>query len=125
MSEEWRGCYGYEDWYEVSSYGRVRSKDRTVRGRDGSTRRLQGQLLQPRKREDGALAVNLWVDNRYKQKLVHRLVLEAFDRPQPRGMEAVHINTVNNDNRRENLRWEPVHLSRRKRALRMKLQRRM
>lgn len=123
MSEQWLPCRGYEATYEVSSYGRVRSVERRVPGRDGSTRRLQGQLLQPRRRDDGALAVNLWNDNAYKQKLIHRLVLEAFDRPQPRGAEAVHINGKNNDNRRENLKWAPVSVARRQRALRMKLMR--
>lgn len=123
MAEMWKDVYQFEDLYEVSNYGRVRSKERFVSGRDGSKRRLLGQLLQPRTRKDGALAVNLWKDNQYKQKLVHRLVLEAFDRPQPRGCEAVHINLNNRDNRRENLRWESVAASRKKRALRQKLQR--
>jgi len=125
VSEEWRPVYGFEDTYEISSYGRIRSRERLVKGRNGSSRRLQGQMLQPRRRDDGAMAVNLWKDNKYVQRLVHRLVLESFDRPQPRGMEAVHINTIPHDNRRENLRWENVSTSRRKRALRMKLQRRM
>jgi hypothetical protein len=122
MAEEWRPVYGFEETYEVSNYGRVRSRERMVAGRNGSKRRLQGQLLQPRKREDGAMAVNLWKDNRFCQRLVHRLVLESFDRPQPRGTEACHINLITHDNRRENLRWEPVAMSRRKRALRAKLQ---
>lgn len=121
MSEQWLPVYRFEDNYEVSNYGRVRSLERWVAGRNGSQRRLQGQMLQPRKREDGAMAVNLWKDNKYQQRLVHRLVLESFDRPQPRGTEAAHINLIPHDNRRENLRWEPVAVSRRKRALRMKL----
>lgn len=121
MSEQWLPVYQFEQTYEVSSYGRVRSCDRVVSGRNGSKRRLQGQLLQPRRREDGAMAVNLWGANKYQQRLVHRLVLEAFDRPQPRGMEAAHLNTIPHDNRRENLQWELVGASRRKRALRKKL----
>lgn len=121
MAEEWRPVLHYENSYEVSSYGNVRSLPRQVRGRDGSTRNLQGQKIIARLRDDGSYAVNLWADNKFKQRLVHQLVLESFDRPMPRGAEAVHINGNSRDNRRENLRWELVVTSRKRRAARNKL----
>lgn len=70
------------------------------------------------------MAVNLWKGNKFCQRLVHRLVLESFVRPQPKGAEAAHINLIPHDNRLENLRWQPVTAGRRQRALRQKLQRR-
>ena len=82
---------GWEGLYEVSSRGRVLS----VR-----TQRLM--KLQP---QDGYLSVGLSRGGKQVRYMVHRLVLTAFDRPCPDGMESRHLNGVGVDNRRENLEW--------------------
>ncbi len=107
MAEQWRPVKGYENAYEVSDLGHVRSVTREVRGRDGSTREIQGKLLTPRIRPDGTWATNLWVKNEYRQIPVRRIVLEAFDRPRPAGFDAVNVNEDPADNRLSNLQWEP------------------
>jgi hypothetical protein len=43
-------------------------------------------------------------DSRGKQKLVHRLVADAFIKPLEHGEQVDHINGVHGDNRVENLR---------------------
>lgn len=43
--------------------------------------------------------------NKAFNRLIHRLVLEAFVGPCPDGCEADHINRIRDDNRLENLRW--------------------
>lgn len=107
VEEQWRPVRGYENEYQVSNLGQVQSVERFVRGRDGSARRLQGKLLTPRIRDDGTHAVNLWTKNHYKQIPIRRLVLEAFDRAQPRGFDGVNKNGNPADNRLSNLKWEP------------------
>lgn len=97
----------WEDKYQVSDMGNVRSIDRKVAGRGKSVRSLKGKPLSPRIRPDGTRAVNLWRENVYEQKPVKRLVLEAFGSPRPPGHDAKNINEDPSDNRLTNLRWEP------------------
>lgn len=61
------------------------------------------KFLKPQKLNHGHLVVSL---GRGKKYLVHRLVLETFIGPCPKGMETCHNNDVPNDNRLENLRWD-------------------
>lgn len=71
--EVWRAVVGYEGYYEVSNWGRVRSLPRmTARGMMG------GQILKPVKNKDGYLQVNLYKDGKRQNLKVHRLVGMAF-----------------------------------------------
>jgi hypothetical protein len=63
--------------------------------------------LTPRVRPDGTLAVNLWSENGYRQLPIRRIVLDAFDGPQPRGFDAANANGDPTDNRLTNLEWKP------------------
>ena len=45
MSEIWRDIEGYEGWYQVSNYGRVKSLARTVNYGDKATRTQAEGLL--------------------------------------------------------------------------------
>lgn len=107
MPERWRPVLDWEDKYEVSDLGNVRSIDRKVGGRGKSVRALKGKVLSPRIRPDGTRAVNLWRDNTYEQKPVKRLVLEAFGSPRPSGCDAVNIDENPANNALSNLEWKP------------------
>ena len=63
-------------------------------------------MLTPRIRPDGTYVVNLWRNNKYRQVPIRRIVLEAFDRAQPRGMDAINVNGNPADNNLKNLRWQ-------------------
>jgi hypothetical protein len=112
MVEEWRPVVGFEDGYEVSDLGRVRSIDRIkvytrVDQYSGKTltvtRRHKGRILRPAPHtESDHLMVVL---GRRKNRDVHRLVLEAFVGPCPPGQESLHDNDQSQDNRLSNLRW--------------------
>ena len=118
MTEEWRPVVGYEQFYEVSNLGRVRSLPRTVTIRGGGTSRRDGRIRKLTTHPRGHLIVSLRAPG---QKMfcakVHRLVLEAFVGPCPDGMECCHNNGDPADNRVENLRWgthtENIHDRRR------------
>lgn len=103
MSELWRPVIGYEGSYEVSDLGNVRSLDR----RDRLGRRIAGVLMKPTSKGTAPhLKVELsgGPDGRVT-RLVHRIVLEAFDGPCPEGQECRHLDGDANNNRRTNLRW--------------------
>jgi hypothetical protein len=99
--ERWKPVPGCEGAYEVSDLGRVRSLERRVEYRDGRGRRQRGRVLKLLPDGNGYLRANLAGATRH----VHVLVLEAFDRPRPAGMEACHGPGGKTDNRLSNLRW--------------------
>jgi hypothetical protein len=104
-SETWRPVLGFEDYYEVSSRGRVRSLDRMVYAGRGRMRKSVGRLRKLYK-GDRYIKVPLKVDGKQTGKNVHVLVAEAFLGPRPEGMQVCHNNGNSHDNRVENLRFD-------------------
>ena len=91
MEEEWKPIKDFEDYYEVSNLGNVRS---------------ERKVLKQLKRRHGYLSVFLY-DRKggYKQASVHRLVAEAFI-PNPNGYEEVnHKDECKANNKAANLEW--------------------
>ena len=105
MGELWKPVYGYEDSYEVSSEGRVRSKTRLVRKNEDCTYLREGKILKPQLRKHGYLGVWLYTGESKKQVSVHRLVAEAFCERRDGQTEVNHLNENKQDNRAENLAW--------------------
>lgn len=103
--EEWRPVVGYEGIYEVSDHGRVRSLDREIEYRDGRTRRHRGLILSPDRHRNGRLQVCLYLGGKGRQRMVHRLVLEAFVGPCPHEMDGCHWDDDPDNNHLSNLRW--------------------
>lgn len=104
FNEIWKPVKGYEERYEVSSMGNVRSLDRHVICGKGY-RLLKGKPKKALPNSKGYLIVELWINNQIKLHLVHRLVAEAFIL-NPSNLPCIdHINTIKTDNRVENLRW--------------------
>lgn len=97
QQEIWRDVVGYENKYQVSNLGSVRSLNFMRTGRV--------QNLLPHIKKDGYVCVALLKDGKHKTCFIHRLVAEAFI-PNPENKPCVdHINEIKTDNRVENLRW--------------------
>jgi len=104
--EEWRPVFGYEELYEVSDHGRVRSLDRAVNHPKYGVQRRKGLIKRQSTLKNGYLGVALCKAGIEKQKRVHILVAEAFLSPRPEWSNMVnHINNDPADNRVENLEW--------------------
>lgn len=103
--EEWRPVVGWEDAYEVSSFGRVRSISRIVMAKDGRCIPLQGRPVTPVVIPKGYLQVRLWRDNRPHPIYVHKLVLNAFVGIRPENLQARHLDGDPSNNRLDNLAW--------------------
>ena len=103
--EIWRDITGYEGYYQVSNFGRVRSLDRTVEFSDGRKRFYKGKMLSPRMR-DGYKWVTLTMKDRKKTFKFSQLVAMAFLGHKPDGLKLVvdHIDGNRLDDRVENLR---------------------
>ena len=86
--------------YEVSDRGEVRRK---VASR--GTR--PGKLLRPYDNGNGYLKVQLVNKGIKKRATVHRLILQTFRGPPPRGKtDCAHLNGLRSDNRLSNLEWK-------------------
>ena len=82
--------------YSITKDGQVWSKPRTKT--DGGIMKLQIKK--------GYLIVKLFLSGKPFFRSVHRLVLETYIGPCPKGMEACHNNGNRKDNQLENLRWD-------------------
>ena len=105
-AENWKPVVGYEDAYEVSDLGRVRSLSRRVRlvtRQAGEiTRSVPERILRPGSARSGHVSVAIGKGN---SRLVHQLVLEAFIGSRPEGFEVLHLNHDPADNRLVNLKY--------------------
>lgn len=105
MKEMWRPVVGWEDLYEVSDHGRVRSLDRIGRLGASGSRKYKGRVLRPIANELNYQKVSLCRDRHHEIRRIHRLVLEAFIGPCPPGMETRHRDGDPANNHLTNLRW--------------------
>lgn len=106
MTEEiWKPIEGYEGLYEVSSYGRVRSLDRYVKGRYGNYRLHKGKILSPAKDTTGYLKVVLSCNGKSKTIKVHRLIAQTFILNPDNLPEVNHKDEDKTNNRVENLEF--------------------
>jgi len=105
MNEQWRDVIGYEDYYQVSNLGRVRSVDRVVPHKQGyGTRKRKGRMLAPCSRDTcGHLAVGLWRKGSGRMIFVHQLVAAAWIGPCPNGQQVRHGPNGVTDNSVSNL----------------------
>lgn len=105
--EEWKPVQGYEGFYEVSSFGRVRRLERLVKTgiKHSEYRYSRGGVLKQHQKRGGYLSVDLSKGSVVKTINVHKLVATAFI-PKPDGKTEVnHKNCDKTDNRVENLEW--------------------
>jgi hypothetical protein len=76
--EIWKPIEGYEQYYEVSTFGRVRSCVRIIVAQNNARVHYKGKVLKPAINRDGYQQVVLSRDNKMKSFFVHRLVGQAF-----------------------------------------------
>ena len=97
LFEEWLPIEGYEELYQVSNFGRVKSLNYNHTN--------QEQILKPSTNKQGYQLVALYKDGKPKWFSVHRLVAMAFI-PNPNDYEQVnHIDEVKTNNHVSNLEW--------------------
>ena len=97
MKEIFKNIQGYENLYQISSNGRVKSLNYNHTGKE--------RILKPAKYNCGYLMVGLWKQGKSKRYLVHRLVALHFI-PNPNNLPQVnHKDEDKTNNQVNNLEW--------------------
>ncbi len=100
LNEMWLFIKEYEEMYEVSNMGIIRSLKR----------KGQPHILFQSTDSAGRKTVSLWKFGKEKRYKVHNLVLIAFRGIRPKGMEVCHNDGNASNNNIFNLRWD-THIS--------------
>lgn len=105
MIEIWKPVVGLEKYYEVSSLGRVKTKERKEVTPKGYNRTVRERIKSPSIWKNGYLRVNLYFDGDNKFMYVHRLVAIAFLGDFSNSLEVNHIDENKSNNALDNLEW--------------------
>ena len=100
--EIWLNVIGFENKYQVSNFGRVRSLWRKVNKTDSIIKKEI--ILKPLKTKS-YLFVNLWLNGKNKQQYIHRLVATHFLQNTENKKEVNHIDGNKHNNKVNNLEW--------------------
>ena len=108
LKEIWKDIDGYEGYYQISNYGRVKSLGRNIYTTDGRFHRYKKEKIKiPKTTSDGYSAVTLSVNCHNKTFSVHSLVANAF-LSKPKSDEVLEINHKDTDRKNNhftNLEW--------------------
>ncbi len=99
IKEIWKDVIGYENLYQISSLGRVKSLG------NGGSNNSKERIMKLKLGSRGYYEVSLCKEGKHKSFTIHRLVAQAF-LDNPNNYPCVnHKNEVKTDNRVDNLEW--------------------
>lgn len=100
MQEIWKDIKGYEELYQVSNLGRVKSLPKS--GKNNAI--LKERILKLRINDNGYCIVDLYKNKSRKVKKVHRLVMESFI-GENKYLDIKHKDGNKQNNKLENLEY--------------------
>lgn len=103
--EKWKPIPGFEEKYEISNKGRIRSIDRSVLLKKGILQFRKGKIIKLNSNTKGYLFSNLYCKGKHKPAYPHRLVAESFINNPNRLPEVNHIDGNKQNNTVNNLEW--------------------
>lgn len=96
----WKKYPGF-DYIEVSDEGEVkRVREVSIKGWKAGV-----IILKPQLNKNGYYGIGWTIDRKHYERLVHRMILEAFVGPCPEGMETRHLDGDKLNNNLGNLCW--------------------
>lgn len=106
MQEIWKDIKGYEELYQVSNLGRIKSLERKKQNHS-KLQIVPENIKKPHqqfgKYKNEYLVVNLYKNNKSKNMFIHRLVAEAFLDNFDKNLEVNHKDGNKQNNSVENL----------------------
>lgn len=105
MIEKWKDIEGFENLYQVSNLGNVKSLSHEVIRSNGSIQHFKERILSPGNMTSGYKFIGLTKEKICKNYGVHRLVAQAFI-PNPNNFPQVNHKDGNKENNCvNNLEW--------------------
>lgn len=104
-NEIWKNVVGYEEFYEISNFGRLKTKQRSLINVRNIEHRTQEFLMSPCINKKGYFQCSLSNGKVKKSFLVHRLVALAFISPLKEKPFINHIDGNPLNNLVSNLEW--------------------
>lgn len=108
MNEIWKDVKDYEGLYEISNFGKIRSKDRVVyQENNGSICKhlYKGKILKCKKEKNNYIRVRLSKNGKATTKSLHRIVAEAFIPHTIENNIVTHLDNNPSNNIVNNLEW--------------------
>jgi hypothetical protein len=104
MIEIWKTIDDYPD-YQASTFGNIRSIDKTVERIDGRSMRIKGRILKPEISNAGYFLVSVVKERRSYKKTIHRLIAKTFIKNTKNDKEVNHKDGNKLNNILVNLEW--------------------
>jgi len=101
--EKWKDINGYEDYYQISSFGRVKSKKRHRKVKSNGKQPIPEKIHSQYIGSNGYPLARLSVDGNQKRIPIHRLVASHFISDIPIEMVVNHIDGNPKNNNVDNL----------------------
>ena len=103
--EIWKDIQGYENYYQVSNLGNVKSLRRTIIRKNGRPYTEKEKILRQYEDNKGYMYVCLCFNGKIKSIKVHRPVANSFIFNENNKPQVNHIDYNKKNNRVENLEW--------------------
>lgn len=105
--EQWKDIKNYENLYQISNFGRIKSKSRITNVGIKNVKQClrQERLLKIQKLTKGYCGVRLYKNKIGKTFKIHRLVAEHFIDNPNNYKQVNHIDGNKENNRFDNLEW--------------------
>lgn len=104
-TELWKDIKGYEGLYQISSFGNVKSIERTLLRKNGSSFSVKERILRPTYDKHGYSYVTLTNLKKPKRFFIHRLVAINFIPNPLHKTDVDHIDGNPSNPKLSNLRW--------------------
>ncbi|HMF71661.1 MAG TPA: NUMOD4 domain-containing protein [Flavitalea sp.] len=104
----WKPIKGYENIYEISQDGLVRSLDRFVKISTGGLRFYRGQPIKTKINNHGYVSLELSKGGEKHTFFIHRLLIDAFKWNLKKKCCVNHLNGNKQDNTHHNLEYVTV-----------------
>lgn len=104
-TEEWKDIEGFENSYQVSNLGNIRSLDRKRVTKGGALAGIKGRVRKQKQSKSGYMIINICLDGVKSFHAVHRLVAKAFVNNPHNKQTVNHIDGDKKNNAACNLEW--------------------